>query len=479
MDGFRRLFRLPLIAGLTFSLSAITAAAAPAFDAPVNEQNALALLKEYDSDGYRIVQNQIKAGESSFSFWLQTASSNADALDTAVHEEYHQYSHTKNGWYRNANGTYVHIETICIGRGRSDIIVDELWADGQVYPTENFTKTIPENMRTFRYQDYVSEGSKLSSNKNGIYGLLNEYTAYSMGFNNQMKLYPYYQANKVSDDFFTNCVNDYQAYEEFRYWMLGLLNHEKKHAPAQYKVHMNNMSFLKAYHAVTMNFRDMIREFEKYTETMYQDDSWSSYPDQLAQNKEWRGITMLEKASSAKELKAVEDEIFAKVQGTVPKPTPAPTPVPTPKPSENGTDMHRLYNPNSGEHFYTGDLKEMNALVTKHGWKYEGVGWVAPKSGIKVYRLYNKYGGEHHYTTDVAEKDALVYTHGWTDEGIGWYSDPAETVPVFREYNPNAYANNHNYTPDVREHDALLNIYGWRDEGIAWYGIEGKKQIGK
>lgn len=131
--------------------------------------------------------------------------------------------------------------------------------------------------------------------------------------------------------------------------------------------------------------------------------------------------------------------------------------------------MYRLYNPNSGEHFYTSDSSEKSHLVSL-GWNYEGIGWLAPKeSAIPVYRLYNAYGGEHHYTYDESEKDSLVAA-GWTYEGIGWYSADKQGYPLYREYNPNAFANNHNYTKDVDEHNSLVSI-GWRDEGYAWYGI--------
>lgn len=46
----------------------------------------------------------------------------------------------------------------------------------------------------------------------------------------------------------------------------------------------------------------------------------------------------------------------------------------------SAADMHRLYNPNSGEHFYTATTNEKNHLV-KVGWKYEGIGWTAPVNG--------------------------------------------------------------------------------------------------
>ncbi len=129
-------------------------------------------------------------------------------------------------------------------------------------------------------------------------------------------------------------------------------------------------------------------------------------------------------------------------------------------------NMYRLYNPNSGEHFYTASEVERDHLVSV-GWTYERVGWVAPSGGEPVYRLYNPNAGEHHYTVSVEERDQLISV-GWNDEGIGWRT--AGTVPLYRQYNPNAYANNHNYTTSEVERDHLLGL-GWKDEGIGWYGI--------
>ncbi len=132
--------------------------------------------------------------------------------------------------------------------------------------------------------------------------------------------------------------------------------------------------------------------------------------------------------------------------------------------------MYRLYNPYSGEHFYTASAAERDNLMD-FGWQDEGVCWIAPESSnTPVYRLYNSYAGEHHYTTEVYERDLLVGL-GWTDEGIGWYSDDAKTVNVYREYNPNEPANNHNYSANKFEHDNLISL-GWVDEGVAWYGAE-------
>ncbi len=140
----------------------------------------------------------------------------------------------------------------------------------------------------------------------------------------------------------------------------------------------------------------------------------------------------------------------------------------------DGIIMHRVYNPYSGEHFYTANSFERDDLVY-HGWRYEGVGWIAPMSSRSpVYRLYS--GTDHHYTSSAYEKDWLI-GKGWKYEGVGWYSDDAKGMPLYRQFNPcvdpTAALNNagsHNYTANTAERDSLVAV-GWHDEGIGWYGI--------
>lgn len=131
--------------------------------------------------------------------------------------------------------------------------------------------------------------------------------------------------------------------------------------------------------------------------------------------------------------------------------------------------MYRLYNPNSGEHFYTAVISERDDVV-RAGWTYEGVGWIAAAvSPTPVYRLYNPNGGDHHYTMSAEERDWLRGL-GWKYEGIGWYSADEDDVPVYRQYNPNATSGAHNFTTSASENDMLVRL-GWRAEGIAWYAL--------
>ncbi len=142
---------------------------------------------------------------------------------------------------------------------------------------------------------------------------------------------------------------------------------------------------------------------------------------------------------------------------------------PTPTQPVPAVAVYRLYNKNTGEHFYTTSLYEANADV-KAGWKSENVGFNAPKTGTAVYRIYNPNSGLHLYTTSSYEYGQLAKA-GWRKEGIAFYSDTTKGIPVYRVYNPNA--GEHVYTESAYEASQLVKI-GWKSEGIAWYASREK-----
>lgn len=146
-----------------------------------------------------------------------------------------------------------------------------------------------------------------------------------------------------------------------------------------------------------------------------------------------------------------------------------------PNTASNALPMYRLYNPNSGEHFWTSSRVEFQEII-KAGWYDEGTGWYAPShSNTPVYRLYNPNAplGDHHYTMSKHEYDTLIKL-GWRGEGIGWYSDDNEGAPLYRLYCPGTYAAGasgaHHYTVNKNERNCLIHV-GWKDENIAWYGL--------
>ena len=132
-------------------------------------------------------------------------------------------------------------------------------------------------------------------------------------------------------------------------------------------------------------------------------------------------------------------------------------------------NMYRMYNPNTGEHFYTGSEVERDNLIAV-GWQYEGVGFTFPlTTGKPVYRLFQPSTGEHLYTMDENEKAALMAA-GWNYEGIAFNSGFENEVPQYRLHNPNATVGAYHFTASIEERDTLLAL-GWEDQDIGWYSL--------
>ncbi|MGX2943933.1 hypothetical protein [Enterococcus alishanensis] len=134
--------------------------------------------------------------------------------------------------------------------------------------------------------------------------------------------------------------------------------------------------------------------------------------------------------------------------------------------NDSNTTLYRVYNPNSGEHFYTESANERDNLV-KQGWTNENDAWQVPVKGDIVYRLYNSNAGDHFYTKSESEYNWLG-KKGWTQEGQAFLSDTAKKVPVYRDYNPNATSGAHFYTTSLSEHNGLDKL-GWVNEEVAFY----------
>lgn len=149
-------------------------------------------------------------------------------------------------------------------------------------------------------------------------------------------------------------------------------------------------------------------------------------------------------------------------------------------PTVNNTSqaVYRIYNKNTGEHFYTTSDFERNSLV-KDGWNFEGKGWSAPNQGMAVYRVYNPSakGGDHYYTASQYEAQSLVKT-GWKwDNGAKPVFYSGGKTPVYVAFNRNATASgSHNYTSSNFEQNSLLSS-GWKFGKVQFYGSNNRATI--
>ena len=137
-----------------------------------------------------------------------------------------------------------------------------------------------------------------------------------------------------------------------------------------------------------------------------------------------------------------------------------------PKPVVKSVPMFRMYDPNGGEHFYTGSTEERDFLISA-GWQYEGVGFNFPVTGRPVYRLYDEKTGEHLYTMSNPEMNSLLKA-GWNYEGVAFNSAGDDEVPQYRLHNPNATRGAYHFTGSTEERDILIAA-GWEYQGIGFY----------
>ncbi|MCB2186251.1 MAG: VCBS repeat-containing protein [Deltaproteobacteria bacterium] len=108
--------------------------------------------------------------------------------------------------------------------------------------------------------------------------------------------------------------------------------------------------------------------------------------------------------------------------------------------------LYRLYNPNSGKHYYTAKTSERDALVAA-GWRFERVeGYIYTTQVVgssQVYKLYNTNTGSHLYTTSASEVAQILATMPeWQQvSSLGFAFLQARDTSItamYRAYNPNA-----------------------------------------
>lgn len=123
--------------------------------------------------------------------------------------------------------------------------------------------------------------------------------------------------------------------------------------------------------------------------------------------------------------------------------------------------IYRLYNKYAGQHHFTTDHDEAQALANA-GWVVESTDMRVKGGTVQQYRLYNPYDGGHVTTGDTTEACELA-SNGWVFEGYA-FKTPKSGRAVTRLYG----GSDHVYTPDENEVRDLV-AKGWKNEGTAYY----------
>ncbi len=220
------------------------------------------LLRAYDPDAYKMLRFGLDDGWD-YSAYVSDPDRPVDSLGTIVHEAFHAYSYAQ-GSYRAASGTssVIHEESFYLGHGSTRMIRYE-----NVFPTEKAACAIPGRLRTFRYNAYVGKGSGLSSNQDGIYGLLNEFCAYYWGMRAMESIFPYLRkhAGRIEDwkAFVTDYCNYRNAYAEFYFYILEYFRYAKRYRPAIYKKLMKDKALLTTFRTMQKRYERLICRYER------------------------------------------------------------------------------------------------------------------------------------------------------------------------------------------------------------------------
>ena len=227
-------------------------------DLPATRDNLLAFLDDLDPDGAYILRH---SNEATVNSWLGGASTIGETLhyggfshlDTAVHEQCHDFCGTPGGVRYNP----------ILGRGQRKS--EWIYIGGGNHITVNLTNTfassemvstIPASLRTFRFDTYVNGDLVMASNQFGPYGLLDEFTAYCWGMHNQVAVRDYMRENRIRELY----DNNYVAYAEFRYYILHYMLYAREHYPEVYQEILNNTSFRRAFTTIDGIFRGLIEQ---------------------------------------------------------------------------------------------------------------------------------------------------------------------------------------------------------------------------
>lgn len=215
----------------------------------VTKESVLEVLSKYDADAYHIMKTEADSG-SNFLIWF-LGGPFISGIDAAVHETYHGYT------FHQAGGFYG--ERIYLGGGKSyDVDYSIVYKGSAFTKTEEMAKQIPAQLQTYRYDTYVAPGSTPDSNTKGVFGLLNEFTAYYWGLETMNSLAQFMiDTNAGTDDWGSYVVsigNNMTAYAEFKYWTLRYMLYIKSANPPLYQVILGNENYCAAYRDADAKF---------------------------------------------------------------------------------------------------------------------------------------------------------------------------------------------------------------------------------
>ena len=170
-------------------------------------------------------------------------------FETIIHESTH-HKNTREGIY--------------LGPNKYLLFTDAEKNDVQYfYKSELIADFLPVDAKEkiFRFKTYIGKGSGVSANLSGIFGLMDEYSAYQNGCSAALVAYDNALQEKdttLAITFFKDALATYYAYYEFNSFIGAYLKYGKTKEPIIYQKIMNNSTLRRAYSINTIEFEKAI-----------------------------------------------------------------------------------------------------------------------------------------------------------------------------------------------------------------------------
>lgn len=205
---------------------------------------------------------------------------------TAIHETTHHhnvYTRFLNGYWnkRYFVGPEIEIEVPITGTYRSELFITMVPAEAPY--------------KILRYKLYIGVRSLVSSNIEGIYGLMDEFSAYRNdlkacidGMNKALEL----NDEKIYDIFYDQALDVYFAYHEFNLFISWYLQYAEKKYPEVYKNLMSNKNLRITYTLIEKLFKEDVEFIHKTAKNYptykydYLEERYTNYTNNLLKDNE-------------------------------------------------------------------------------------------------------------------------------------------------------------------------------------------------
>ncbi len=172
-----------------------------------------------------------------------------DYMSTSVHEVYHAISDRLGYQLLVEEKASEPVDCEGIYVGDKPLLVRY----SAIYPAREMDASFPADARTTRYATYVSPSSETqSTQQDGVFGLLDEWTAYLHGGQTLLDFWPWVRdeaprTRALYVKFRSRFNGLWEPHAEFQLYILHYLLHAREQRPDVYRALMANESFRRAF----------------------------------------------------------------------------------------------------------------------------------------------------------------------------------------------------------------------------------------